>query len=51
MLTVDDACGAAALAAGLLLASVVEGAAGADAVEIAAVAGGDAGGLSGLTFI
>jgi len=51
MLTVDDVCGAAVLAAGALLASVFKGAAGADAVEAAAVAGGDAGWLSGLTFI
>jgi hypothetical protein len=51
MLTVVDACGAAALAAGVLLAAVVEGAAGAGAVEAAAVAGGDADWVSGLTFI
>jgi hypothetical protein len=51
MLTVVDACGAAVLAAGVLLASVVEDVAGADAVETAPVAGDDAGWLSGLTFI
>jgi hypothetical protein len=51
MLTVDDAGGAAVPAAGVLLASVFKGAAGADAVETAAVAGCDGGWLSGLTFI
>jgi hypothetical protein len=51
MLTVVDACGATALAAGVLLALVVEDAADGGAVETAPVAGDDAGGLCGLTFI
>jgi len=46
-----DACGAAALAAEVLLASFVEVAADAGAVETAAAACGDAGWLSGLTFM